>query len=97
MLMGAHDACVQHHVFVVAILGQHFENTPKNAALAPATEALMGILPTAEPLRQVSPRNTRPVTVEHGLDEKTIVRCRSADVSLAARQKIFYPLPLIVS
>jgi hypothetical protein len=39
MLVSAHDGGVDHHVFVVVIAGQEFENPLENAALGPSVEA----------------------------------------------------------
>ena len=85
MLMSPYDGRVDHHVFVVVIAGQQLENTLENAALRPAAEALVHDLPVAETLRQIPPRNARPIAVKNGFDEQSVVGCIAADMAFTAR------------
>ena len=41
--MSPHDRRIDHHVFVIVITRQHFENAFENAALGPSAEALVDI------------------------------------------------------
>ena len=95
--MSAHDGGVDHHVFVIVIACQHLENALENSALGPPAEALIDHLPVPETLRQIAPGDTRPVSVQHRIDEQSIVGCGAADMALASGQKILDPIPLIVA
>ena len=95
--MGTHDSGVDHHVFVVVIAGQQFENTLENAALRPSAKALVHDLPVTATLGQIAPRNTRSIFVKNGFHEQPIVRRIAADMAFPAGQKILDPIPLVVS
>ena len=97
MLMGADNSGIQHHVLVVGIFRQRLENSFENAARAPPAQPLVRVLPIAKALRQIPPRNACAIAAENGLDKKTVVGCGSANMPLPPREKIFNPLPLIVS
>src|SRR5882762_3605189 len=79
VLLSAHDGGVDHHIFVVVIARQQRENALENSALGPSAAALIERLPTTQTLRQVSPRNTRPISVHHRIGEQSIVGCGAAD------------------
>ena len=70
MLVSAHDGGVDHHVFVVVIAGQEFENLLENAALGPSVEALIDDLPVAKPLGQITPWDAGSKPEENGFDEQ---------------------------
>src|SRR4051812_30321638 len=95
--MGTHDGAVDHRVFIVGVVGKMLENPLPDAGSSPTAEAPMHVLPLTEALRKVTPRNTSPVTVEHGLDEEPVVRCGHANRSRPAWQKVLNPLPLIIT
>jgi hypothetical protein len=97
MLMGAHDGRIERHILVVGIFRQNLEDTLENAARTPAPQALVGILPAAEALRKIAPRNARAIAIEHRLDKQAVVRRGSANVAVTTGKKILNPLPLIVS
>ena len=85
--MGANDGGVDHAVLVVRIPRQSLKNTLPYAALAPARVAGMHSTKVAKALRQVPPRNTCAVALEHGIHEQTVVtRSRSRLASLAGQQ-----------
>ena len=95
--MSAHNGGVNHHVFVVRIACQRLENSLENAALGPSAKALVHDLPVAETHRQISPGNSRSISVKNRVNEQPVV-CRSAaDMSFPAGQEILDPLPLVVS
>src|SRR3984893_4609694 len=97
VLMSAHNGGVNHHVFVVRIACQRLENSLENAALGPSAKALVHDLPVAETHRQISPGNSRSISVKNRVNEQPVV-CRSAaDMSFPAGQEILDPLPLVVS
>ena len=50
VLMGAHNGGVDHHVFIVVIAGQQFEDALENPTLRPPAETLMDRFPIAKPL-----------------------------------------------
>src|SRR5258708_19636709 len=95
VLMSAHDSGVDHHVFVVVIARQQLENALENPALGPSAEALVDDLPIPETLRQVAPRDTPPISVQHRIDEQSIVARGAADMPLSPTHKILHPIPLI--
>src|SRR3984957_6577328 len=97
MLVSAHDGGVDHHVFVVVIAGQEFENPLENAALGPSVEALIDDLPVAKALGQITPRDAGAKPEEDGFDEQAIVRRRTPPMAFAAGQNIFDPIPLVVA
>lgn len=63
VLVGADDRAVDHRVFVVGIRRQIAKNLLPNAGFRPAAEAAMHVLPIAEPLREVPPRDAGTVPV----------------------------------
>jgi hypothetical protein len=67
--MGAHDGAVDHRVLIVSVPGEMLENPLPDSGFGPAAEAPMHVLPVTEALWKVAPGATRPVTVEHSLDE----------------------------
>ena len=83
--MSAHDSGVDHHVFVVVIARQQLENALENLALGPSAEALVDDLPIPETLWQVALRDTRPISVQHRIDEQSIVGRGASDMALASR------------
>jgi hypothetical protein len=97
MLVSAHDRDVNHHVFVVVIAGQKFENPLENAALGPSVEALIDDLPVAKALRQIAPGDAGAKAEENGFDEQAIVSRRTAYMAFATRQNVFDPIPLVVA
>src|ERR1700730_12802638 len=62
--MSANDCSVDHHVFVVGIARQQLENTVENAALCPSAKALVHDPPVAETRRQITPGNSRSISVK---------------------------------
>src|ERR671920_2300539 len=62
-----------------------------------AAEAGMDLVPVAEALWQITPRNTSTVAVEHRLDKQAIVLGRDADMAFAAGQEVLDPFPLIIA
>jgi hypothetical protein len=65
VLMSANDCSVDHHVFVVGIARQQLENTVENAALCPSAKALVHDPPVAETRRQITPGNSRSISVKN--------------------------------
>jgi hypothetical protein len=96
MLVGTDNGGIQHHVFIVAIFDQEFEDPLKNATFAPSPQASVGVFPVAEALGKILPRNPGVVAIKHGLDKAPIIGRLAADVPLTTGKKILDPLPLIV-
>jgi hypothetical protein len=69
MLMSTHNGGVDHHVFVVGIAGQKLENALENAALCPSAKALIYDFPVTETRWQITPGNSRPISVKHRINE----------------------------
>jgi hypothetical protein len=97
VLMGAHNGAVDHRIFIVGISGKMQEDLLPDTRFGPSAEALMHVLPIAEALRQITPRHTSAITIQHGLDEQPVVRRRYPHMTLLARQQLPDTLPLIVA
>jgi hypothetical protein len=97
VLVGSHDSAVDHRVFVVGVRGQVLEQLLPHPFLGPAAEPAMGVLPIAESLRQVAPRDTGAVSIEHRLDESAVVAGGGAAITNFPRKQVPYPLPLVVA
>jgi hypothetical protein len=54
-------------------------------------------LPVTVSLRQVAPRDARAITIDHGIDEQTVVGCSAADMSLPTGKEIFDLVSLVVA
>ena len=97
MLLSPHDGAVDHRVFVVGVGREMLEYPLPHTAFGPTAEPPVYLDAVAELLRYVAPRHTRPVTIEHGVDEQSIV-CRGyPDRAVAPRQDAFDPFPLVVA
>jgi hypothetical protein len=48
VLVSAHNGGIDHHIFVVMILGQQLENTFEDSALCPPAEPLVDRFPMAK-------------------------------------------------
>jgi hypothetical protein len=97
MLVSTHDGGVDHHVFIVVVARQHFEDTVENTALGPSAEPLMYRLPVTKSLRQVTPRTASSIAIKHRFDEQAIIFCGATHMAFTARQKIFDPVPLVIT
>jgi hypothetical protein len=95
--MRAYNRSVDHHVFVIVVARQQLENALENAALGPSAVALIDDLPIAEALRQVAPRDTRPISIQNRIDKQSIVGRGATNMALAPWQKILDPIPLVVA
>jgi hypothetical protein len=95
--MSAHNGGIDHHVFVIVIARQEFENAFENPALRPSAEALMDDLPVTKTLRQITPRNAGSISVQNGFHEQSIVGSGATDMAFATGQKILDPIPLVVA
>src|SRR5262249_13161437 len=89
MLMGSYDRAVDHGVLVVRIRGKMLQNPFPDAGLGPTGKARVNLDRIAEPLRQIAPRYTGAIPVEHGFDEQPVVTCRHPDVPVTAGQQVF--------
>ena len=97
MLMGAHDRAVDHRVFIVGFRRQVLENTAPYTRSAPSAVASVEILPVAEALRKVAPRDASAIAVDHRLDEQSVVCCCHPDVPIPPGKEVADTLPLIVA
>ena len=97
MLVGAHDGAVNHRIFVVGLSSEVLEEALPYPFLGPAAEPLVRVLPVAKPFRQVAPRNSGAVAVEHRFDEATIVAGGDADITGSAGQPVLDSLPLVIA
>jgi hypothetical protein len=97
MLMGANNGRVDHHVLIVAVFRQCFENALENTTLTPSSEPLMDVLPITKASRKIAPRDARSVTIENRLDKKPVVCGGRTNMTFATGEKILDPVPLIVA
>src|SRR2546428_14087171 len=92
MLVRPDDGGVDHRVFVIRIIGQGLEKTLPNPARSPARKALVGVLPVAEALRQISPRRARTEFPDHRLDKRPVSKhSAAANPAGAAGQQTLNP------
>src|SRR5450759_2650093 len=96
VLMGTHDGRIDHRVFVVGIRGEMLEDPLPDTRLGPASKARMNRLPVSEPLRQVPPGHSSPISVQDRLHEQTIVLGGHAHIPITSRQQILDPIPFVV-
>ena len=97
MLVGPHDGAVNHRIFVVGVGGEVLEEALPHSFLGSTAEPLVGVLPIAKPLRQVAPRNSGAVAVEHRFDEAAIAVGGDADITGLAGQQVLDSLPLVIA
>jgi hypothetical protein len=97
MLMSANDGRINHHVFVIGVAGQEFENTVENTAFGPSVKALIHDLPIAVTRRQITPGDARAESIKHRVDKQSIVGGIAADMAFAAWQMGFDHFPLVIS
>src|SRR5216684_1353271 len=98
MLVRPDDGGVDHRVFVIRIIGQGLEKTLPNPARSPARKALVGVLPVAEALRQISPRRARTEFPDHRLDKQAVSKlAAAANRAGATGQQTLNPRKLVVA
>jgi hypothetical protein len=95
--MGPHNGAVNHRIVIVGVSGEMLENLLPDTGFSPSAEALMHVLPIAEALRQITPRHTGAIAIQHRLDEQSVVRRRHTHMTLLPRQQLPDTLPLIVA
>ncbi len=91
VLMRPNDRAVDHRVFVIGIGGQMLEDLLPDAGLASAAERLGDWKNTHRRFRQITPRNSGAVAIDHQLDEATVVFGSYADMALPARKQVLDP------
>ena len=97
MLVGAHDGAFNHRIFVIGLGRQVLEEALPHPFVGPPAEPLVRVLPVAQPFRQVAPRNSGAVAVEHRLDKAAIVAGGDADITGFAGQQVLDSLPLVIA
>ena len=80
--MGTHNGAVNHCTFIVGVSGEVLEDLLPDTRFGPSAEARMHVLPIAEALRQITLRHTGAITIQHRLDEQSVVRRRHAHMTL---------------
>ena len=78
------------------ISGQMLEEALPCPFLGPAAEPLGVFFQSPNRFRQVAPRNSSAVAVEHCFDESTIVAGGDADITGFAGQHVLDSLPLVM-
>ena len=94
MLMSPYDGCIDHHIFVVVIAGQHLEDALENAALRPSAVALVHRFPMTESCRQITPGTAGSIAIEYRFNEETIVFCRAANMTFTAGKNVLDPVSI---
>ena len=97
MLVGAHDGAVNHRIFVVGLGGQVLEEAVPHPFLGLAADWLVRVLPVAKPVRQVAPRNSGAVAIQHRFNEAAIVAGGDADITGFAGQQVPASLPFVIT
>jgi len=97
VLMGAYDGDIDHRVLVVRLLSQGLEHPLPNPAVAPARVTGVHDTEIAKACRQVSPRNSRSVAVQHGIHEQPVVFCCGSGMSCLTWQQVFDACPLPIT
>ncbi|KPH88349.1 hypothetical protein GLUCOINTEAF2_0203862 [Komagataeibacter intermedius AF2] len=68
-----------------------------NTAFTPTAQTPVDVFPVPETAKKITPRLRPRYRYVHGFHEQAVVRCRAADMTIPTGEKIFYPLPLIVT
>jgi hypothetical protein len=97
VLVGPHNGAIDHGVLVVGIGSQRLENPLPDATLRPTRVPGMGLLPIAEPFRQIPPRNARSIAVEDRFHEQPIILRIYANVAFSTWKQVLYSFPLVVA
>lgn len=74
VLMGSYDRAVDHRVFVVGINRQQSKDGGPDPTFGPTAVPPVRVVPVTEAVREIPPRDTRAITVQHRVHEKTVVR-----------------------
>jgi hypothetical protein len=94
-LVCANDGAIDDRAHLINLPLQSLEDELPTALLRPVRKPIVGRLPTAEALRQVSPRHARFRPEEHGLDEQSVTSHRLR-ASLLLWQNCLQASPLIL-
>ena len=95
--MGAHDRAVDHRVFVVGIDRQQSKDAGPDSTFGPTAVPPVRVVPVTEAVREVPPRDARTITVQHRVNEKTVVSGGDADRPGSPGQAVLNPVPLVVA
>src|SRR6516162_768591 len=102
MRRGRYPASIANRL-AVASGGLKYASSPRPPALrevpfiGSAAEPLVSVLPVAKPFRQIAPRNSGAVAVEHRFDQAAIVVGGDADITGFAGQQILDSLRLVIA
>lgn len=97
VLVRTHNRAVHHRVCVIRCGSQPLENCFPNAFVRPPAQSRVHRLPKPTSLRQISPRHTCAVTIQHRLDKQPMVFGRHAHGLCSSGQKTCNACPLVVS
>ena len=96
MLVGSDDGRVDHERLQVGVAAERLHDLGPDARLGPAVEPLKGVVPLAEPLRQVAPGGAGARDPEHGVDEQAVVPGGGAGGISPPGQEMFDANPLFI-
>ena len=94
--MGANDGGINHQPFRVGIDRQGIEQHLPDTGFRPPSEPLVHPRPGSVYARQRAPGGAAAPHPHHGLDKASII-ARTAHIAGFAGERIFDPLPLILS
>lgn len=94
MLMGARDGAAGHRILSVASVAKYLKPSPI-PGFRPTAVLAIYVLPAAETVGQVAPRNAGPMTLNHRFDEQSVVARGRSNMALATRQQVTNTLPLV--
>jgi hypothetical protein len=86
-------ACVYHQPLKIRLINQHFQQPLPHAAITPTDKTPMGIAPSAEIRREVSPRSASAHNPKNSIYKISIILCDTAPTSLATGQMRLYLCP----
>src|ERR1700730_2364081 len=80
-----------------ASLANNLKMRSKTPLFAHRLKALVYDVPVAKTRGQITPRDSRSISVKNRINEQPVVCCTAAHMTFSPGQKIFDPLPLVVS
>src|SRR4051812_40731660 len=97
VLVPPDDGSIDDHGLEIGIFRQVLEDPVEHAAFGPAAKSVEDRVPVPEARAKVAPRRSDTHDPQNRLQEKPVVRCRTAGISGFSRKKRCDPLPLIIT
>src|SRR5947209_20522816 len=80
-----------------ASLANNLKMRSKTPLFAHRLKSLVYDVPIAKTCGQITPRDSRSISVKNRINEQPVVLCIATHMAFSAGQKIFDPLPLVVT